>query len=113
MKEAKADSQKTRGEEPRIPSSLWLWLKADLFKRIVSPLANLPVASEAEHDGANVMRVVQYSCLHGGAAVSSREKIMKDALISPQTLTTEWSSTSEHAETHPLDGWMPRMPISK
>lgn len=30
-----------------------------------------------------------------------------------QTLTTEWSSTSGHAETHPLDGWMPRMPISK
>lgn len=45
--------------------------------------------------------------------MSSREKIMKDALISPQTLTTEWSSTSEQAETHPSDGWMPRMPISK
>lgn len=46
-------------ERPRTPSSLWMWLKADFFKRIVSPLANLPAASEAEHDGANVMRVVQ------------------------------------------------------
>ena len=41
-----------------------MWLKADLFKRIVSPLANLPVASEAEHDGANVMRVVQLAATH-------------------------------------------------
>lgn len=51
-------AEEQRGR-PWTPSSLWMWLKADLFKRIVSPLANLPVASEAEHDGANVMRVVQ------------------------------------------------------
>lgn len=36
-----------------------MWFKANSFKRIVSPLANLLVASEAEHGGANVMRVVQ------------------------------------------------------
>lgn len=35
-----------------------MWINADLFKRIVPQLANLPAASTAERDGANVMRVV-------------------------------------------------------
>lgn len=65
MEEEKAEPRlqskldKVLGEEDPEPSSLWMWFKADLFKRIVPPLANLPAASEAEHDGANVMRVVQ------------------------------------------------------
>lgn len=51
------------------PAGLSLWLKADLFKRIVRRLANLPAASAAEHGGANVMRVVaQPADKHGAAA---------------------------------------------
>lgn len=46
------------GRGRRAPPSLSLWLNADLFKRIVHRLANLPAASAAERDGANVMRVV-------------------------------------------------------
>lgn len=41
----------------RAPPSFSLWLNADFFKRIVHRPANLPAASAAEHDGANVMRV--------------------------------------------------------
>lgn len=50
------------GQAQRAPPSLSLWLKADLFKRIVRRLANLPAASAAEHGGANVMRVVEQTC---------------------------------------------------
>lgn len=45
----------------RAPPSFSLWLKADFFKRIVHRPANLPAASAAKHNGANVMRV---TCLH-------------------------------------------------
>ncbi len=56
--------EKERDKEPggvgthRAPPSLSLWLNADLLKRIVHRLANLPAASAAENSGANVMRVV-------------------------------------------------------
>lgn len=46
------------GRRQSAPPSLSPWLNADLFKRIVHRLANLPAASTAEHHGANVMRVV-------------------------------------------------------
>lgn len=46
------------GRGQRAPASLSLWLNADFFKRIVHRLANLPAASAAEHNGANVMRAV-------------------------------------------------------
>ncbi len=49
------------GGGPRAPPSLSLWLNADLFKRIVHRLANLPATSAAEHIDANVMRVVALS----------------------------------------------------
>lgn len=46
------------GRGQRVLSSLSPWLNAHLFKRIVHRLANLPAANAAEHNGANVMRVV-------------------------------------------------------
>lgn len=78
------------------PPGLSLWLKADLFKRIVRRLANLPAASAAEHGGANVMRVVaQPADKHGEAAsplVHSSEP----------SLTTEWSPIIKASRGSPI-----------
>ncbi|KAG7478693.1 hypothetical protein JOB18_006048 [Solea senegalensis] len=99
-------SEKKRGRAERgqkAPPNISLWLTADLFKKIIHRLANLPAASTAEHDGANVMRAAALT-----AYVSAAEKhtegcihsLMKDALIhsSLHTLATEWSTISERPE---------------
>lgn len=83
------------GRGQRAPPSISLWLNAVLFKRIVHRLANLPAASTAEHDGANVMRVAALPA-YVPAANSTRKlhrSLMKDALIhsSLHSLATEWS----------------------
>lgn len=106
--------KKKRDKEPggagrgqRAPPSLSLWLNADLFKRIVHRLANLPAASTAEHDGANVMRVVASSAYVPAASSTGKlhRSSMKDALIhsSLHSLATEWSPISGQPEVHPSE----------
>lgn len=122
MIEAKPEEQRRRGHIQRkkkdkelggagrgqgAPSSLSLWLKADLFKRIVYRLANLPAASTAEHSGANVMRVVALPAYVPAASSTGKlhRSVMKDALIhsSPYSLATEWSPNSGQPEVYPSE----------
>lgn len=60
------------GRGQRAPPRLSVWLNADLFKRIVHRLANLPAASTAEHNGANVMKVVTLSAYLTAARVAAK-----------------------------------------
>lgn len=64
-------------EDRQTAPSLSLWLNADFFKRIFPRLVNLPAASAAEQDGANVMRV---DALPVDEPSESSTVPMKDAL---------------------------------
>lgn len=80
----------------RVPAILSLWLKVALFKRIFHRLANLPATSSAEHNSANVMRVValppfQLDLLLGAQGSCSTPSWRMHSCTSS---TTEWSSTS-------------------
>lgn len=78
-KKAKPEERRGGGTRPekderqRAPPILSLGLNADLFKRIVHRLANLPAASAAEPDGANVMRAVALpACVPADVAAQGR-----------------------------------------
>lgn len=101
----------------RAPPSLSLGLNADLLKRIVHRLANLPAASAAENSSANVMRVVALPAYLPAArsTIKLHRSYTKDALIysSPPSLATEWSTNSGQPEVYPSEERTPQTPISK
>lgn len=92
------------GRGPRAPPSLSLWLNADLFKRIVHRRANLLAASAAEHDGANVMRVVALPA-YVPAASGTGKLLNEGCTFTP--LCTHWPLSghlfSGQPEVHPSE----------